>query len=185
MDKTELIAKTNRYLNTEQQFICVSRQRRFGRSMALKMLVAYYSRGSDSRALFADYRIGEGSGENLCKTDKQFIFLIDEWDCVMRERQEAEDLQKQYLDFLRNLLKDQPYMDFDGLRADIVQMLGVGRVKVNTFSFQNDMCNTRVLEGYTGEILLVGINYDRTDRDKLHSCVIGRINTIESRNPRT
>lgn len=30
-------------------------------------------------------------------------------------------------------------MDFDGLRADIVQMLGGGRVKVNTLSFQNDM----------------------------------------------
>ena len=44
------------------------------------------------------------------ETDKQFIFLIDEWDCVMRERQESETLQKQYLDFLRNLLKDQPYI---------------------------------------------------------------------------
>lgn len=31
--------------------------------------------------------------------------MIDEWDCVMRERQEAEDLQKEYLDFLRVLLK--------------------------------------------------------------------------------
>ena len=40
------------------------------------------------------------------KTDKQFIFLIDEWDCIMRERQESEGLQRQYLDFLRNLLKD-------------------------------------------------------------------------------
>ncbi len=35
------------------------------------------------------------------KTGKKFIFFIDEWDCVMRERQESEDLQKQYLDFLR------------------------------------------------------------------------------------
>ena len=41
---------------------------------------------------------------------KKFIFLIDEWDCVMRERQESEDLQRQYLDFLRNLLKDQLYV---------------------------------------------------------------------------
>ena len=28
-------------------------------------------------------------------TGKQFVFLIDEWDCVMRERQESEALQKQ------------------------------------------------------------------------------------------
>ena len=46
------------------------------------------------------------------KTDKQFIFLIDEWDCIMRERQESETAQKEYLDFLRNLLKDQPYVAF-------------------------------------------------------------------------
>ncbi|MEZ3474515.1 MAG: ATP-binding protein, partial [Lachnospiraceae bacterium] len=32
-------------------------------------------------------------------------------------------------------------MDFDGLRAEIVQMLGGGRVRVNTRSFQNDMRN--------------------------------------------
>ena len=32
-------------------------------------------------------------------------------------------------------------MDFDGLRADIVHMLGGGRVKVNTYSFRNDMRN--------------------------------------------
>ncbi len=44
------------------------------------------------------------------KTHRQFIFLVDEWDCVMRERQESEALQKQYLDFLRNLLKDQIFV---------------------------------------------------------------------------
>lgn len=31
---------------------------------------------------------------------KQFIFLIDEWDCVMREQKDAEELQRHYLDFL-------------------------------------------------------------------------------------
>lgn len=42
VDKTELIAVTNRKLNTEHQNICVSRPRRFGKSMAANMLVAYY-----------------------------------------------------------------------------------------------------------------------------------------------
>ena len=32
-------------------------------------------------------------------------------------------------------------MDFDGLREDIVRMLGGGRVRVNTRSFRNDMRN--------------------------------------------
>lgn len=57
VDKTGLIAETNKSVNTEQRFICVSRPRRFGKSMALKMLAAYYSRGCDSRELFGKYKI--------------------------------------------------------------------------------------------------------------------------------
>ena len=34
-------------------------------------------------------------------------------------------------------------MVFDGLRADIAQIPGGGRILVNTFSFQNDMRNFR------------------------------------------
>ncbi|KAI4445798.1 hypothetical protein C823_000315 [Eubacterium plexicaudatum ASF492] len=42
VDKTGLISYTNELIGTEQKFICVSRPRRFGKSMALKMLAAYY-----------------------------------------------------------------------------------------------------------------------------------------------
>ena len=41
VDKTGLIEKTNALLGTEQKFICVSRPRRFGKSMAVNMLSAY------------------------------------------------------------------------------------------------------------------------------------------------
>lgn len=41
----------------------------------------------------------------------KFIFIIDEWDCIFREYKENLDTQKQYLDFLRDLLKDQPYVE--------------------------------------------------------------------------
>lgn len=34
---------------------------------------------------------------------------------------------------------------------------------------------TQVLEGYTGEILLVGVNYDKDKKEKQHSCVIEKI----------
>ena len=181
VDKTGLIKYTNEYLDTEQRYICVSRPRRFGKSMALNMLSAYYSRGCDSRELFQGLKIescptfeeylnqydviylnmqqfliesekleitkylqqevmrelwtdykefltGEEVGvasmlrQIYAKTGQTFIFLIDEWDCVMRERQDSEELQKQYLDFLRNLLKDQPYVA-------LVYMTGILPVK--------------------------------------------------------
>ncbi|MEZ3492208.1 MAG: ATP-binding protein [Lachnospiraceae bacterium] len=333
VDKTGLIACTNKVINTEEQYICVSRPRRFGKSMALKMLAAYYSRGCASADLFKGFQIERDAtfrehlnqynviflnmqqfmvqaahGQEIdyleqevveelleeygallngqkrglaatlrkiyAKTEKQFIFLIDEWDCVMRERQEAETMQKQYLDFLRDLLKDQPYvalaymtgilpvkkygqhsalnmfweysmtdpfdyeaytgftenevsglcerygmdfaqisnwydgyqfrqfrhvynprsvvaamkshvlsnywtstetyealkiyidMDFDGLRSDIVQMLGGARIRINTFSFQNDMRNLQTKDDVLTLLVHLGyLGYDAESRE--------------------
>ncbi|UTY40151.1 ATP-binding protein [Allocoprobacillus halotolerans] len=45
------------------------------------------------------------------ETGTQFIFIIDEWDCIFREYKNDKDAQKTYLDFLRNLLKDKPYVE--------------------------------------------------------------------------
>lgn len=38
-----------------------------------------------------------------------FVILIDEWDCVFRERVTDERAQRKYLDFLRDWLKDKAY----------------------------------------------------------------------------
>ena len=57
VDKTNLIAFTNELINTQEKYICVSRPRRFGKSMALKMLAAYYSCGCDSAELFQARKI--------------------------------------------------------------------------------------------------------------------------------
>lgn len=39
-----------------------------------------------------------------------FVFIIDEWDCIFREKKTDKEAQKVYLDFLRNLLKDKQYV---------------------------------------------------------------------------
>lgn len=39
-----------------------------------------------------------------------FIFIIDEWDCIFRVHKSDENSQTKYLNFLRNLLKDQSYV---------------------------------------------------------------------------
>ncbi|MDE7211165.1 MAG: AAA family ATPase, partial [Lachnospiraceae bacterium] len=207
IDKTGLAACTNKLLKTEQKFICISRPRRFGKSMALKMLAAYYSRGCDSRELFRGLKIegaqtfqehlnqydvlyldmqhflirareqkmteyleqkvlgelreeyGELFSEEkilsvaleqiFARTGKMFVFLMDEWDCIMRERRGAEELQKQYLDFIRDLLKDQPYVA-------LVYMTGILPIRkygahsaLNMFT-EYSMTDQRMLEEYTG-----------------------------------
>ena len=57
VDKSGLLAYTNKILGTEQKNICISRPRRFGKSMAAKMLSAYYSKGCDSKGLFENKKI--------------------------------------------------------------------------------------------------------------------------------
>ena len=52
VDKTTMIDFTNGCLNKSSRFMCVSRPRRFGKSIAAAMLAAYYSKGCDSRELF-------------------------------------------------------------------------------------------------------------------------------------
>ena len=43
------------------------------------------------------------------KTEDQFVVIIDEWDCVMREKAPEEDI-KAYLDFLELLFKGKSYI---------------------------------------------------------------------------
>ncbi|MBR2239450.1 MAG: AAA family ATPase [Prevotella sp.] len=57
VDKSGLIAVVNRTLFTDQRFSCVTRCRRFGKSMAARMLCAYYDDSCDSRSLFTGLEI--------------------------------------------------------------------------------------------------------------------------------
>ena len=57
VDKSGLIAIITETLLTKRRFSCVSRCRRFGKSMAAEMLCAYYDQSCDSRDLFADLEI--------------------------------------------------------------------------------------------------------------------------------
>lgn len=49
--------------------------------------------------------------EELYASEKvKFVLVIDEWDCVFRKLQNDTEGQKRYLDFLRDLMKDEPYI---------------------------------------------------------------------------
>ncbi|MBR4213915.1 MAG: AAA family ATPase [Bacteroidales bacterium] len=52
VDKSGLLNILNKNLDTESSFMCISRPRRFGKSVAAKMAYAYYDRKSDSKELF-------------------------------------------------------------------------------------------------------------------------------------
>ncbi len=209
VDKTNLIKYTNNVLFGEQKFICISRPRRFGKSMAANMLTAYYSKGCDSREMFSNLKISKSEtfekhlnkynvihinmvnildesqnmdemikfiGEDLIdelkseypdvcypkretlikviaaifsQTNIPFIFIIDEWDCIFREHQNDTDAQKKYLDFLRNLLKDQSYVALAYMTGILpIKKYGIHSA-INMFT-EIAMTNPRELAEFTG-----------------------------------
>ena len=52
VDKTEMIGYLNSVVRTKKKYVCVSRPRRFGKTMAADMVCAYYDSKTDSRELF-------------------------------------------------------------------------------------------------------------------------------------
>ena len=76
VDKSGLIAVVNNTLFSEARFTCVSRCRRFGKSMAAKMLCAYYDYSCKSRELFADLLL---MGINYDKETKTHSCAIERW----------------------------------------------------------------------------------------------------------
>ena len=79
VDKSRLISVVNKTLFTEQRFSCVTRCRRFGKSMAAKMLCAYYDHSVDSRSLFTDLEIANDPSfeEHLNKYPVIFLDMTE------------------------------------------------------------------------------------------------------------
>jgi hypothetical protein len=44
------------------------------------------------------------------ETGDTFVFIVDEWDCLLREKGYTDDDYRRYLDFIRNLFKDKSYI---------------------------------------------------------------------------
>lgn len=57
VDKSLLLDFINNKISTKEKWICVSRPRRFGKTMALEMLAAYYSKSADADSLFEGLNI--------------------------------------------------------------------------------------------------------------------------------
>ena len=98
VDKSELICRTNEALFTEQKYICVSRPRRFGKSMAANMLSAYYDRNENTEELFHNLAISK---------DKTYKENLNQYDVIKLNMQEflsMSDTIEEMLEMIRNYL---------------------------------------------------------------------------------
>ena len=119
IDKSGLIAVINGTIGSRRKFSCVSRSRRFGKSMAAEMLCAYYDQSCDSRELFADLEIARDPSfeQHLNKYPviyldmTRFTTLEDNTKIVSEiEKRVGKELRSAYPDVLPN--PDDDMMDY-------------------------------------------------------------------------
>ncbi len=86
VDKTMMIAAIEQLAQRNDKYLCVSRPRRFGKTIAGNMLAAYYSKGCDSRELFKPLKISswEGFSENLNKFNVIKVDVNGEYRTAMK-----------------------------------------------------------------------------------------------------
>lgn len=89
VDKSSLIPRINATLNSESRYSCVTRCRRFGKSMAAKMLCAYYDKSCDSRELFRGL-LAEKDASFETYLNKYYVISVDMTDFTTRYRWEKE-----------------------------------------------------------------------------------------------
>ena len=123
VDKSGLIAIVNSTLFTERSFSCVSRSRRFGKSIAAKMLCAYYDHSCDSRALFADLAIASDPSFEK-HLNKYPVIFLDLTDFTTRFKDDSimEHVQKELIADVHNAFSDIPVMDDDDLMAYLIRI---------------------------------------------------------------
>ena len=171
VDKTHILTKIIPRIETSENCLCITRPRRFGKSVIANMMAAFFSKGCNAEELFngsqislcdnyksqmnqynvislslnripnncTSYRqyieriesrlkrdlIHSFPTTDICEQDAlwdiltdiyaqensaKFIFILDEWDYIFHRDFVTEEDKSSYIDFLSNLLKDQPYV---------------------------------------------------------------------------
>lgn len=123
VDKSGLIAIVNNSLYTERRFSCVSRSRRFGKSVAAKMLCAYYDQSCDSRHLFTDLEIASDPSFEK-HLNKYPVIFLDMTNFTTRFKDDSimEHVQKELKEDIHEAYPDIPVKDDDDLMAYLIRV---------------------------------------------------------------
>lgn len=124
VDKTPFLNNILEKIERNKKFICNSRPRRFGKSVTAHMLVAYFSKGADSRELFEPLK---------CVKDNVFLENLNQYDTIFVDVQaqfvKANDqnvnpskfLQKNVVKELREAYPD--LIDSDEILAEALAII--------------------------------------------------------------
>lgn len=104
VDKSMLIEPINKLVGTGDCYICITRPRRFGKTINANMLGAYYTKGYDSSTLFKGLAIEHNVVYEKHKNKHNVIFI---------DFSRMPDFCMNYQDYITNIVH--------GMREDIVE----------------------------------------------------------------
>lgn len=117
VDKSHLIELVNATLNSERQFTCVSRARRFGKSIGARMLYSYYDIWSADKELFSGLQIA--SSTTFFSHFRRYpVLFLDMTDFISQYYQSdniVANMQSDVIQELKEVFPDVPYSEGCGL----------------------------------------------------------------------
>ena len=114
IDKSNLIKECNSLFGTSDKYMCITRPRRFGKTMALSMLNAYYSKGCDSQSLFEKLNIAKDNSY-LEHLNKHNVIWIDMANLYTDIKDKNIFVEKIKFNILRDLKEYYSNIDFTDL----------------------------------------------------------------------
>ncbi|MCD8286454.1 MAG: ATP-binding protein [Clostridia bacterium] len=121
VDKTMMLDWLNSCINTDGRFICVTRPRRFGKTLAVSMIAEYYRRGYDARDLFTGLAISS-CGSFEVHRNRYNVIHVNMLDCLYDHHDPAEMMQALSCGIINELRKMNPDMTLaDGSLRIVLQ----------------------------------------------------------------
>lgn len=124
VDKTGMIEVTNHFIDTRQKYICISRPRRFGKTIAGNMLSAYYSKGCDSAELFVPFKIAQSPGflEKLNQYNAIKFDMNSEYQNIFDKEKLIRSLTKEILSEMKACFHQVRFDEEDTLAKAILRV---------------------------------------------------------------
>ena len=124
VDKTGLIRVINQFIDKGNKYICVSRPRRFGKTIAGNMLNAYYSKGCNSRELFAPFMIASDPhfSDKLNKYNVIKIDMNSEYQNTIDKKNMIKELTEEIRDEMSSAFPQAGIKDKDSLGKCILRV---------------------------------------------------------------
>ena len=151
VDKTMMLRELNRFIDIQNKYICISRPRRFGKTIAGNMIAAYYSKGCDSRELFSPYKIAK-SPDFESKLNKFNLIQIDmnsEYQNVMEKDNLIQFLTEKVRDEMRSAF---PSVELNGNFSIAECMLRIHSATGEQFVIIMDEYDVLVREEVSGSL---------------------------------